>query len=190
METMTRIRTLQAAPRDFAPGILRLQAAPPSPLPRLVLWCLLALVAITLAWSAFGRLDIIAVAHGRIVPQSYLQIVQPAESGIVKELLVREGDRVGAGQVLARMDKRFSEADRQALKSELALRSLQLRRIDAELGGTALAAKGTIQRSCSGRWRRSSGRGARPTSTRSRPSARRSRRRSRTCARRARSRRS
>lgn len=141
MDVLTRLRTLRAAPRDFAPGILRLQEAPPSPLPRLVLWCLLALIAITLAWSAIGRLDIIAVAHGRIVPQSYLQIVQPAESGIVKELLVREGDRVGAGQVLARMDKRFSEADRQALQNELALRSLQLRRIDAELTGTALAAK-------------------------------------------------
>ena len=141
MDAVTRIRTLQAGQLDFAPGILRLQDAPPSPLPRLILWCLLALVAVTVLWSAFGRLDIIAVAQGRIVPQSYLQIVQPAESGIVKELLVREGDRVGAGQVLARMDTRFSEADRQALKNELAQRSLQLRRIDAELAGTALAAK-------------------------------------------------
>jgi HlyD family secretion protein len=141
VDALTRLRTLRAAPRDFAPGILRLQDAPPSPLPRLVLWCLLALIAITVVWSAIGRLDIIAVAHGRIVPQSYLQIVQPAESGIVKELLVREGDRVAGGQILARMDMRFSEADRQALRNELAVRSLQLRRIDAELAGTALAAK-------------------------------------------------
>jgi HlyD family secretion protein len=141
MDAVTRIRTLQAGQLDFAPGILKLQDAPPSPLPRLILWCLLALVAVTVVWSTFGRLDIIAVAQGRIVPQSYLQIVQPAESGIVKELLVREGDLVGAGQVLARMDTRFSEADRQALKNELAQRSLQLRRIDAELAGAALAAK-------------------------------------------------
>lgn len=141
MDAVTRIRTLQAGQLDFAPGILKLQDAPPSPLPRLILWCLLALVAVTVVWSTFGRLDIIAVAQGRIVPQSYLQIVQPAESGIVKELLVREGDLVGAGQVLARMDTRFSEADRQALRNELAQRSLQLRRIDAELAGTALVAK-------------------------------------------------
>lgn len=141
MDTLTRIRTLRAAQRDFAPGVLRLQDAPPSPLPRLILWCLLVLIAITLLWSTVGRLDIIAVAHGRIVPQSYLQIVQPAESGIVKELLVREGDRVAGGQVLARMDMRFSEADRQALRNELAARSLQLRRIDAELSGAPLAAR-------------------------------------------------
>jgi HlyD family secretion protein len=141
LDAVTRVRRMEADQLDFAPGILRLQEAPPSPLPRLILWCLLALVAITLLWSAFGRLDIIAVAPGRLVPQSYLQIVQPAESGIVKELLVREGDLVEAGQVLARMDTRFSEADRQSLRNEIAQRSLQLRRIDAELSGAPLAGK-------------------------------------------------
>jgi HlyD family secretion protein len=141
MDATTRIRTLAADKLDFAPGILKLQEAPPSPFPRVVLWVLLALLLAALAWSAVGRLDIIAVAQGRIVPQNYLQIVQPAESGIVKELLVREGDLVKAGQILARMDMRFSEADRQSLRSELASRSLQLRRIDAELAGTSLAPK-------------------------------------------------
>ena len=139
MDAPTRIRTLAADQLDFAPGILKLQDAPPSPFPRVVLWVLLALVAAALVWAAIGRLDIIAVAQGRIVPQNYLQIVQPAESGIVKELLVREGDAVNSGQILARMDMRFSEADRQALRNELASRSLQLRRIDAELAGTSLA---------------------------------------------------
>lgn len=141
MDATTRIRTLQADKLDFAPGILKLQEAPPSPFPRLVLWVLLALGVAALLWSAIGRLDIIAVAQGRIVPQNYLQIVQPAESGIVKELLVREGDHVKAAQILARMDMRFSEADRQGIRNELASRSLQLRRIDAELAGTSLAAK-------------------------------------------------
>ncbi len=141
MDATTRLRTLAADKLDFAPGILKLQEAPPSPFPRAVLWVLLALGLAALVWSAVGRLDIIAVAQGRIVPQHYLQIVQPAESGIVKELLVREGDQVRWGQILARMDMRFSEADRQSLRNELASRSLQLRRVDAELAGTPLAAR-------------------------------------------------
>lgn len=141
MSTFARVRGLRAEPLDFAPGILRLQEAPPSPLPRLLLYLLLALVAGALVWAAVGRLDIIAIAPGRIVPQNYLQIVQPSESGIVKELLVREGDRVAAGQVLARMDQRFSGADKRTLENELALKRLQLRRIDAELAGTALVAQ-------------------------------------------------
>ena len=141
MNAFERLRGLRADRLDFAPGILKLQDAPPSPLPRVVLWILLALFAIALAWAAVGRLDIIAVAQGRIVPQSYLQIVQPAEQGIVKELLVREGDAVKAGQVLVRMDARLSEADIRTLRNELALRSLTLRRIDAELEGRPLAAR-------------------------------------------------
>ena len=141
MNAFERLRGLRADRLDFAPGILKLQDAPPSPLPRVVLWILLALFAIALAWAAVGRLDIIAVAQGRIVPQSYLQIVQPAEQGIVKELLVQEGDAVKAGQVLVRMDARLSEADIRTLRNELALRSLTLRRIDAELEGRPLAAR-------------------------------------------------
>lgn len=139
MNAVERVRGLQADRLDFAPGILKLQDAPPSPLPRLVLWILLALFAIAIVWAAVGRLDIIAVAQGRIVPQSYLQIVQPAEQGIVKELLVREGDEVKVGQVLVRMDARLSEADIRTLRNELALRSLTLRRIDAEIEGKPLA---------------------------------------------------
>jgi HlyD family secretion protein len=141
MNTLTRVRTLSADPLDFAPGILKLQQAPPSPLPRYVLWTLLALVAVALAWSTIGRLDIIAVAPGRLVPASYLQIVQPAEPGVVRELLVREGDTVKAGQVLARMDMRASDADRSQIENEIAVTALRLRRIDAELAGGALARK-------------------------------------------------
>ncbi len=138
---LARVKGLRAEPLDFAPGILRLQEAPPSPLPRLLLYLLLALVAAAIAWAAVGRLDIIAIAPGRIVPQNYLQIVQTAESGIVTELLVREGDRVVAGQVLARMDQRFSGADKRTLENEFALKRLQLRRIDAELADTPLLAR-------------------------------------------------
>lgn len=123
----------QADAYDFAPDIQRLQQQPPSPLPRAVLWCLLALLFGMLLWSIFGKLDIIAVAQGKLVPQSAVKIVQPAEAGIVKEILVREGDEVQAGQVVAHMDTQFSDADGRSLTNELHLKSLQLRRADAQL---------------------------------------------------------
>ena len=122
----------------FAPAILRLQRQPPSPKPRLVLHLLLALVGFLLTWAWFAQLDIVAVAQGKIVPQSYLKILQPAESGIVREILVTDGQLVEAGQVLVRMDTQLSAADRSAVAHELKLRDLQLRRIDAELAGKAL----------------------------------------------------
>jgi HlyD family secretion protein len=126
---------LAANADDFKPALLAIQARPPSPLPRRVLHLLLALFAILIVWSLVGRLDIIAVAPGKLVPLSYLQTVQPAEAGIVKEWRVREGNEVKAGQVLIRMDTHLSEADNRQLKNELDLRRLQLRRIEAELAG-------------------------------------------------------
>ena len=123
---------------EFAPEILRIQDSPPSPLPRLVLQVLVALFAVVLVGITVGRLDIIAVSQGKLVPQSYLQIVQPADASIVKEILVRDGDVVNAGQVLVRLDSTLSDADLKQLENDLRNKSLQLRRIDAELAGAAL----------------------------------------------------
>ncbi|MCC6212325.1 MAG: HlyD family type I secretion periplasmic adaptor subunit [Burkholderiales bacterium] len=128
-----------ANPRDFRPAIVRLEDSPPSPLGRRMLWAALGFFALLLAWASFGRLDIVAVADGKLVPSSYLKIVQPAEQGIVKEILVREGQSVRAGQVLARMDTVLTEADVKAIQTEHDNKRLALKRIDAQLSGARLA---------------------------------------------------
>ena len=124
---------------EFLPAILQLQEEAPSPLPRVVLWTVFALVGALVLWACFGKLDVVAVAEGRLVPKSQLRIVQPAEGGVMRDLLVKEGERVRAGQLLARMDVRTVEADSATARNEISLRRLQLRRIDAELGATRLA---------------------------------------------------
>jgi hemolysin D len=124
-----------ADPLAFHPPLIRLQHAAPHPQGRRVLWALLALLAFLLVWALVGRLDIVAVADGKLVPASYLKIVQPSEAGIVKDILVREGESVSAGQVLMRMDALLTEADLVALGTDHTRRRLQLARIDAELSG-------------------------------------------------------
>jgi hemolysin D len=130
--------TLSKDALDFAPGLLALQESPPSRMPRAVLYSVTALLALALLWATVGHLDIVASADGRLVPESYLKVVQPADAGIVKEILVHEGERVNAGQVLLRMDAQDAQADAAKLGSDLSLHSLQLRRIDAELAGRPL----------------------------------------------------
>jgi HlyD family secretion protein len=124
---------------DFAPDMLRVQRQAPSPLPRAVMYVLLALLGVAIAWAFIGQLDIVATAQGKLVPQSFLKIVQPAEQGIVREILVKDGDAVTMGQTLVRMDARLSDADKSVVENELRMRGLQLRRIDAELSGAPLA---------------------------------------------------
>jgi HlyD family secretion protein len=123
-------------PIDFAPPLLRLQDSPPNPMGHKVLWALLILLGTLLLWALFGKLDIVSVAEGKLVPQSYVKIVQPSEAGIVKEILVKEGQAVAAGQVLMRMDTLITEADAKSLEAEHARKRLALRRIDAELAGS------------------------------------------------------
>ena len=119
--------------RAFHPPLIRLQHTAPNPMGQRVLWALLTLLAFLLVWALLGRLDIVAAADGKLVPASYLKIVQPSEAGIVKEILVREGEQVHLGQTLMRMDALISDADLDAITTEHVRKRLALVRIDAEL---------------------------------------------------------
>ena len=135
------INSTEAGALDFAPAILRAQYENPPPLPRVVLYIALALFGVMLVWAFFGRLDIIAVAQGKLIPGSYVKIVQPPESGILREILVGDGQEVKAGQVLLRMDTQVTDADQATVETDLMLRRLQLRRIEAELAGVPFTAR-------------------------------------------------
>src|SRR5258706_7793924 len=130
-----RTRLLEADPADFAPPLLRIQEKPAAPLAGWMLRLLIALLAGILLWAVFGRLDIVAVTDGKLVPSTYLKIVQPAEQGIVKEILVKEGQAVKEGQVLIRMDPVLTTADVKAVQAEYHNKRIALRRIDAQMGG-------------------------------------------------------
>ena len=135
------IPSAEAGALDFAPAILRAQHENAPPLPRIVLYVALALFAVMLTWACFGRLDIIAVAQGKLIPSSYVKIVQPADSGVLREILVGDGQEVKAGQVLLRMDTQVNDADQATVETDLMLRRLQLRRIESEMAGIAFTAR-------------------------------------------------
>jgi HlyD family secretion protein len=114
---------------------------PPGHATRAVLYLLALLFFCALLWAALGKLDIIASADGRLVPASLVKIIQPSDAGMVRQILVREGDTVSAGQLLMRMDGSLLQTDLASVGGELDSKRWQLRRIDAELAGTALLAR-------------------------------------------------
>ncbi len=129
---------LSADDAEFLPTLLAIQESPPPKLPRFVLLSVAALFIILLLWACFGKLDVVASAEGRLVPQTWVKIVQPADAGIIVDILVQEGQQVSAGEVLMRMDAGIVDADARAIAGELEIRRLQLARIDAELRGQPL----------------------------------------------------
>jgi adhesin transport system membrane fusion protein len=95
-------------------------------------------VVVGLAWAASFELDEITRAQGRVIPASREQVVQSLDAGVLRELLVREGDAVQQGQVLLRIDDaRAGPVYREAREKAVAL-SAQAARLRAEAGGEPL----------------------------------------------------
>ena len=88
-----RLSSLEAEQWDFSPAVLQAQHAPPSPLPRLILYTMLALFAVLLVWATFGRPDIVAVAQGKLVPETFLKVVQPSEGPANRGVLQTGSDQ-------------------------------------------------------------------------------------------------
>lgn len=62
-------------------------------------------------WAWFGKLDEVATGTGKVIPSSREQVLQSLDGGIVTELLVHEGDKVEAGQIVARLDPTRSQSN-------------------------------------------------------------------------------
>lgn len=109
----------------FLPAMLEIQETPPHPLARVTMWLILALFASAVVWMVVGRIDIVATATGKILPDSHIKVVQAPHSGIVKSIFVKDGDRVSAGDVLVELDNTASHADYQNLHNELTASRLE-----------------------------------------------------------------
>ena len=112
----------------FLPAALELQETPVSPAPRIVAWLLIAFAFIALLWAGFGRIDVVAVAQGRIVPNAGSKLIQPIDTAAVKAIHVVDGQAVKAGQVLVELDATSAQADSVRTGNDLSTAKLQAAR--------------------------------------------------------------
>ena len=96
---------------EFLPAAEEIVATPAAPLGALVVWLVTLLLVVALAWSYLGRIDIVAVANGKISTEGSTKIIQPAISGVVTSINVHEGQRVKKGETLLVLDKTTAEKD-------------------------------------------------------------------------------
>lgn len=101
--------------QDFLPAALEILEKPPSPAGRWILWSILLAFASAAVWTICGHVDIVAVAHGKIIPAGSIKAVQPAQLGIVRNLHVAEGQRVTTGELLIELDPTVNDAERERL---------------------------------------------------------------------------
>ena len=101
-----------------------------------LLTILLGAVIVFLAWANIFQIDEVARGAGEVITDSRVQVIQSVDGGVLQELLVREGDRVESGQILARLDQtRFASSVGEINARLYALRA-KVARLRAEVVGS------------------------------------------------------
>lgn len=95
---------LLASERAFMPAALSLQETPPHPAPRRIMVIITACVVIAFVWAAFGKIDVVATAPGRVIVSERSKVIQPLEAGTVRAIHVQDGQEVEEGQLLIELD--------------------------------------------------------------------------------------
>jgi adhesin transport system membrane fusion protein len=102
-------------------------------------YLMLAVVFSAVAWAAVAKVDIVAKADGRVVPDGREQVIASLEGGILREMLVREGQMVQVGEELALLDPtRFEAQQAEGQSKRTALRGT-VARLQSEATGRELS---------------------------------------------------
>src|SRR3984893_7265177 len=128
-----RNQSMRSAEPEFLPAALEIIETPPSPIGRLGAYCLVAVFTLALIWAWFGRVDIVAVSKGKIIPTGHTKIVQPFEIGVVRAIRVHDGQEVKIGDVLIELDPTMNQADLGHQQSDLMAAKIDIARLTAAL---------------------------------------------------------
>jgi len=104
---------------EFLPAALEITETPPSPLGRIVVWTILAIFIIAIIWASIGKVDVVAVGRGKVIPDGRLKVVQPFEEGIISAIHINEGQKVKQGQVLIELDSAMKTVDVESIEKTI-----------------------------------------------------------------------
>jgi membrane fusion protein, adhesin transport system len=142
---MSKAAELQASPRlqrgdaAYLSPVHAAQLVEPAHGANAVLYLMLALVVCALTWACIVKVDMVTRAEARVVPDGREQVISSLEGGILRELRVREGDQVAAGQELALLDPtRFESMQNEGRAKRVALLGA-IARLQSEALGRPLA---------------------------------------------------
>lgn len=117
--TPSHVLAMRRDDREFLPAALEIIEQPPSPIRLTLIWFFVLATFGALLWGWFGKIDIYAVAPGRIQPAGRSKVVQPLEPGKVATILVANGTRVRSGEPLIELDATETGVDLDLVTAEL-----------------------------------------------------------------------
>lgn len=90
--------------QEFLPAALEILETPASPIRMTLILVIAGLVVVSLILAYVGRLDVVAIAQGKLQPTGRVKVIQSLEAGRVRLLHTENGAHVKAGDVLVELD--------------------------------------------------------------------------------------
>ncbi|NHB86320.1 HlyD family type I secretion periplasmic adaptor subunit [Photorhabdus tasmaniensis] len=117
-------KSMDVSPRlahelQFLPTALELQETPVHPAPRVFIWSIMGFALLALLWACIGKIEVVAVAPGKVVPSGKTKLIQPSETAVVRAIHVNDGQAVKVGELLIELDPTAANADVGRIQSEL-----------------------------------------------------------------------
>ncbi|ENP8423501.1 HlyD family type I secretion periplasmic adaptor subunit [Vibrio vulnificus] len=110
---------------------------------RRLIWLCAALVLAIGVWASWATLDEVVVGDGKVVPSLSIQTIQSLEGGIIKQVLVSQGEQVVQGQPLMVLDDTRFRASYQESDQQLQTLLAQKKRLDLELQSIVVDGRAT-----------------------------------------------
>jgi hemolysin D len=129
---------------EFMPAAIEIEKTPASPIGRTILYAIVLLFAIAVLWATFGKIDIVAVAQGKVIPSERVKIIQPLETAVIELIHVEEGQAVKAGDPLITLNTNTTEADVRRFRQEWQGTALKRIRLTALANWFASAGEGAL----------------------------------------------
>jgi len=130
---------------EFLPEALEIEETPPSSYGRILLWAVVFLTMAALLWSYFGKVDEVATARGKVIPDGMVKIIQPRETGVIRAIHVEEGQKVKKGDLLIELDPTITKAEVESSERSLKINRYEMARLRAELRGEEMDGTGKDQ---------------------------------------------
>jgi len=130
---------------EFKPTLSEIEDSPASPLGLFTFWTIVALIVFTVAWLIIGKVDVVVSARGMVIPDGEVKIIQPLDTGVIRQILVKEGDFVKAGQTLMEIDPSSTEPALESSRENLEKIRTETQRLNAQANGKGFSSSQATQ---------------------------------------------
>lgn len=99
----------------------------------LIIWGTLLMLVVLVTWASFAKIDQVTRATATVIASARTQEIQAVDEGVLSQLLVKEGDEVKKGDLLAVLEEERAKAALGNSASKVAALQAKVSRLEAEI---------------------------------------------------------